>query len=97
MSETISVAVTIGDRTYPLKVKAGDEPLVKQAEHIINDKFHQFQLKFTGQEPRDYIAMSALMNIVELLKKESDSDGSVQELMNKMVMAERLVSEAVAK
>jgi len=97
MNETNSITVTISDRTYPLKVKTGDEAIVKMAEHLINEKFHQFQLKFSGQEPRDYLAMSALMNMVELLKKGSDSEGSVQELMNKLVLAEGLVTEALGK
>ena len=95
MEELISISITVGDRRYPLKVKAADEELVRQAEHLINEKFNEFQLRFTGQEKIDYIAMSAVMNLVDLLKNQSQSGEQGELLFQKISEAERMVVEAM--
>jgi len=95
MEELISISITVGDRRYPLKVRAVDEELVRHAEHLINEKFNEFQLRFTGQEKIDYIAMSAVMNLVDLLKNQNQ-DGEQGELLHQKISeAERMVIEAL--
>lgn len=95
MEELISISITVGDRRYPLKVRAADEELVRQAEHLINEKFNEFQLRFTGQEKIDYIAMSAVMNLVDLLKNQNQ-DGEQNELLHQKISeAERMIVEAL--
>ena len=95
MEELISISITVGDRRYPLKVRAADEELVRRAEHLINEKFNEFQLRFAGQENIDYIAMSAVMNLVDLLKNQSQSGEQGDSLFQKISEAERMVSEAL--
>jgi cell division protein ZapA len=97
MEEQISISVTVGERRYPLKIRAEDEALVRKAEHLINEKFNEFQLRFTGQEKIDYLAMSALMNFVDLLRNKSD-DGAQEELLfQKISEAEKMLNEALKK
>ncbi len=97
MDELINISVTVGDRRYPLKVRAQEEELVRQAEHLINEKFNEFQLRFTGQEKIDYLAMSALMNFVELLKNKN-ADGEQDEvLFQKLSEAEKVITNALKK
>ena len=97
MDELVSISVTVGERQYPLKIRAQDEELVRQAEHLINEKFNEFQLRFTGQEKIDYLAMSALMNFVDLLKNKN-TDGEQSELLfQKISEAERMVMNALKK
>ena len=95
MEELISISITVGDRRYPLKVRAADEELVRQAEHLINEKFNEFQLRFTGQEKIDYIAMSAVMNLVDLLKNQNQDGQQNESLFQKISEAERMVIEAL--
>lgn len=97
MEDQISISVTVGERQYPLKIRAEDEPLVRQAEHFINEKFIEFQLRFTGQEKIDYLAMSALMNFVDLLKNQNLQDGSNDELRLKLTEAETILSETLKR
>ncbi|HYV93186.1 MAG TPA: cell division protein ZapA [Chitinophagales bacterium] len=97
MEELVSISVTVGERQYPLKIRAQDEELVRQAEHLINEKFNEFQLRFTGQEKIDYLAMSALMNFVDLLKNKS-ADGEQGELLfQKISEAEKIIVDALKK
>ena len=84
MEELISINITIGERQYPLKIRAAEEDLVRKAEHLINEKFNDFQLRFTGQEKIDYLAMSALMNLIEILKKQSTEEEGSDLILQKL-------------
>ncbi len=97
MQELISVSVTIGERQYPLKVRREDESLVREAERMINEKFNEFQLRFTGQEKIDYLAMSSLMNFVELLKNENERGEDNRILFEKISEADKLISDALKR
>jgi len=95
--QLISINITIGERQYPLKIRIAEEELVRQAEHLINEKFNDFQLRFTGQEKIDYLAMSALMNLVEVLKKETTGDEASGVLLQKLSEADALLSQTLKK
>lgn len=97
MSEIISINVTIGDRMYPLKVRGEDEPIVRQAEQLINHKYSEFQLRFSGQEKLDYLAMSSLMNMVEIMKQQEDTSALQTELQEKLTQATQLVMDGLKR
>ena len=97
MDELVSISVTVGERQYPLKIRAQDEDLVRQAEHLINEKFNEFQLRFTGQEKIDYLAMSALMNFVDLLKNKNAEGEQDELLFQKISEAEKMIANALKK
>ena len=97
MEELISINITIGERQYPLKIRAAEEDLVRKAEHLINEKFNDFQLRFTGQEKIDYLAMSALMNLIDLLKKQTTEEEGSGLILQKLSEAESLISQALKK
>lgn len=97
MEELVSVNITIGERQYPLKIRAADEPIVRRAEHLINEKFNDSQLRFTGQEKIDYLAMSAMMNMIELLKNQSAEAAASNALLQKLAEADTLITQALKK
>lgn len=97
MDELISINITIGERQYPLKIRKAEEEIVRQAEHLINEKFNDFQLRFTGQEKIDYLAMSALMNLIDQLRNQSGTLQEAELLQKKFAEAEALLAEALKK
>ncbi|MEP7129006.1 MAG: cell division protein ZapA [Chitinophagales bacterium] len=97
MSEIISINVTIGDRMYPLKVRGEDEPVVRQAEQLLNHKYSEFQLRFSGQEKLDYLAMSSLMNMVEVMKQQEDVAALREELALRLTNATQLVMDGLKR
>ena len=97
MDENVSITVTVGERKYPLKIRAADEAIVREAEHLINEKFNEFQLRFTGQEKIDYLAMSALMNLVDIIR-DHRNDGASSDLFQKKISeADQLLTEALKR
>lgn len=97
MADVISLNVTIGDRIYPLKVRMEDEAIVRQAEQLINHKYAEFQLRFSGQEKLDYLAMSALMNMVEQIKEHQDALQASETVRVKLAEATQLILDGLRK
>lgn len=97
MADVISLNVTIGDRIYPLKVRMEDEAIVRQAEQLINHKYAEFQLRFSGQEKLDYLAMSALMNMVEQIKEYQDALQASETVRVKLAEATQLILDGLRK
>jgi hypothetical protein len=53
----IPVNILIGDRTYRIKIAAGDEEHVRRTIKLINEKVIEFKTQFSGQDMQDYVAM----------------------------------------
>jgi len=60
MSELIPVTVVIADRSYRLRVDAGDEEILRKIVKTINEKIIEFKTQFAGKDLQDYIAMVLL-------------------------------------
>lgn len=55
--ELIPINVVLGDRTYRIRIAAGDEAHVRETLRIINQKVVDFKTQFAGQDMQDYVAM----------------------------------------
>jgi cell division protein ZapA (FtsZ GTPase activity inhibitor) len=53
----IPINITIGDRSYRIKIKPTDEEHVRQTLKLINDQIVEFKTNFSGKDMQDYIAM----------------------------------------
>lgn len=60
MSELIPVNILIADRSYRLKIEAGDEEMVRKTATLINDKITEFKTHFAGKDMQDYVSMVLL-------------------------------------
>ncbi len=74
----LSIKINIAGTEYPLRLKSDEEETVRQASSLINERFAEFEKKFSGvREKKDILAMVTLQLMVELLKGEK---GRVAEL-----------------
>lgn len=71
MSDQVTIGIIIADRTYPLKIEKGEEKLVRQCVKQINEKLAEFQGIYSGKDKQDFLAMSALMNLIDSTKANS--------------------------
>ena len=55
--ELIPLNLTIGDRTYRVRIQPNDEEVVRKTVKTINDKLIEFKTQFAGKDMQDYIAM----------------------------------------
>jgi len=89
--ELISIAATIGDRTYPIKVASRHEQLVRDNLELINQQLGELQKQFGGKEMRDYLAMTLLWFVNQPLKTAPhplEGLGSELELLERLLDAE---------
>lgn len=77
--ETLSIRLKIGDREYPMKVKAEDEAKIRHAGKLINDKIKRYREEFGLDDRQDLLAMVAFDCMVESMEQDMvNSEDSTQ-------------------
>lgn len=93
MSEHVTIGIVIADRTYPLKIERADEKLVRQCAKQINDKLVEFQGIYAGKDKQDFLAMSALMNLVDAFKANSDMEQNINDVAEQLKKLDELITK----
>jgi cell division protein ZapA len=65
MQELIPVNITIGDRSYRIRIDPSDEETVRRTVRLINEKLLEFKTNFAGKDMQDYVAMVLLWYATE--------------------------------
>jgi cell division protein ZapA len=83
--EALSVKIKIGDREYPMKVKAVDEAKIRHAGKLINDKLKRYRDEFGLDDRQDLLAMVAFDSMVESMDQNKiNTDDS--EMVNSSIV-----------
>ena len=93
--EELSIRIKIGDRDYPMKVKATDEEKVRAASQQINDKLKSYRDKFGIDDKQDLLAMVAFDSLVEKMTTEEGHQEVDQTVFNKVNQLNYLVSQSI--
>lgn len=78
MSELNSVKVSIGNRTYPLRVSKEEEEKVLQAAQAINKRLKEFEDSYAVKDKQDLLAMCALQFATEAMGNHKQDKKAVQ-------------------
>lgn len=83
--DTTNITVLIAGRPYPLKIKVGDEGIIRDIVKEVNEKINRFQLTYTKKDKQDCLSMALLTYAVDLHKaqqtaQENDFSEKIQEL-----------------
>jgi cell division protein ZapA (FtsZ GTPase activity inhibitor) len=65
MQNLIPINLVIGDRSYRIKIEAGDEEMVRKTAKKLNDRLSQFKSQYAGKDMQDYLAMVLLSVVTE--------------------------------
>ena len=79
MSELNSVKVSIGNRSYPIRVSKEEEEKVIQAAQTINSRLKEFEENYAVKDKQDLLAMCVLHFATESIgshKKEGKKDNN---------------------
>ena len=91
------LTVTIAGRPYPLKIKASDEPVIRQIVKEVNEKVNKFQLTYANREKQDCLAMALLGYAVDLHKATSQTTiAPTTDFSDKLSRIESLLDEAAS-
>lgn len=95
--ENKHITVLIAGRPYPLKIKAGDEPIIRKIVKEINDKLNRFQLTYTNKDKQDCLSMTVLTYAVDLYKAEqSVTDISNPTISNQLAELDEMLDQLLA-
>ncbi|WP_162342084.1 MULTISPECIES: cell division protein ZapA [Cyclobacterium] len=77
--DTLSIRIKIGDREYPMKVKADEEARIRRVGKLINDKIKKYREEFGLEDRQDLLAMVSFDCMVESMElNETQSNESEQ-------------------
>jgi len=94
MSELIPVNITIGDRSYRLKIEPADEEKLRKTAKIINEKLLEFKRIFAGKDMQDFISM-----VLIWYATEQNTSGNekilLKETYEKLTHFEQMIDKAL--
>ena len=91
----LSIKIRIGNREYPMRVKAEDEERIRKAGKLLNEKIKTYQNQFGIDDTQDLVAMVAFDCLVEKLKREEASDASDDYALSEISKLNQLISDSV--
>lgn len=91
----LSIKIRIGNREYPMRVKAEDEERIRRAGKLLNEKIKNYQNQFGIDDTQDLTAMVAFDCLVEKLKKEETSDASDDFALNEISKLNQLITDSM--
>ncbi len=94
MDTLIPVTLTIGDRSYRVKVQPEDEEVLRKTVKAINDKVIEFKTQFAGKDMQDYIAMVLIWFATEQ-NAGGIADLEKEALTEKLDSLEKLLDEGI--
>ncbi|GAB4244048.1 MAG: hypothetical protein Tsb0034_22130 [Ekhidna sp.] len=91
----LSIKIRIGNREYPMRVKAEDEERIRRAGKMLNEKIKNYQSQFGIDDTQDLVAMVAFDCLVEKLKREESSEASDDFALNELAKLNQLISDKI--
>ena len=76
MDGTTNITVLIAGRPYPLKIKEGDEPIIRRIVKEVNDKITLFQNTYPRKDRQDHLSMALLTYAVDAHKAQATAVSS---------------------
>lgn len=91
----LSIKIKIGNRDYPMRVKAEDEERIRKAGKLLNEKIKHYQNQFGIDDSQDLIAMVAFDCIIDKVKREESSQVLDDFTYSELSKLNRLISSAI--
>ncbi|TXF89456.1 cell division protein ZapA [Neolewinella aurantiaca] len=91
-SDKNSILVVVAGRPYPLRVEAQEEGDVRALVKEINERFNDFQVKFSDRDTQDCLVMTLLTYADELRSARNLADTSLDgELAHRLKALDAIV------
>lgn len=91
----LSIKIKIGNRDYPMRVKAEDEERIRKAGKLLNEKIKHYQNQFGIDDSQDLLSMVAFDFVVEKLKREDSSEVADDFALRELTKLNQLISNTI--
>src|SRR5438045_8615518 len=96
MDELNSVKISIGNRTYPLRVSKEEEAKVQEAAQVINKRLKDLEESYAVKDKQDLLAMCALQFATEAVGHHKQDKKAGQEAAGQLEQLTLLIDEYLA-
>ena len=87
-----AIQVVIAGRPYPIRVTGAEEAGLRQLVTEINNRFNDFQIKYSNRDAQDCLVMTLLTYANELRSARELADTSTDGALSKrLIVLDRLV------
>ncbi|WP_258103958.1 cell division protein ZapA [Marinoscillum sp. MHG1-6] len=90
----LSIKLKIGNREYPMKVKAEDEERIRRAGKMINEKIRSYKDQFGIDDYQDLLAMVAFDFLVDKMKSDETIETTDEFALNQIRTINQLIVDA---
>ncbi len=91
----LSIRIKIGEREYPMRVKAEEEELLRRAGKLVNERIKHYRERYGITDPQDLLAMVAFDGLVERLRQQDNVSGDTADLAGRLEALDIVVGEAL--
>lgn len=91
----LSIKLRIGNREYPMRVKAEDEERIRKAGKSLNEKIKSYRSQFGIEDNQDLLAMVAFDCLVDKMKKEENSESNDEVALSQIQHISQLIADAI--
>lgn len=91
----LSIKLRIGNREYPMRVKAEDEERIRLAGKILNEKMKDYRERFGIEDHQDLLAMVAFDCQVEKMKSEESKHAVDEVAFSQVKQLNQLISDSL--
>lgn len=91
----LSIKLKIGNREYPMRVKAEDEERIRRAGKILNEKMKSYHERFGIEDNQDLLAMVAFDCQVEKMKSEESKTVTSEDSLAQIQYLNQMIAEAL--
>ena len=97
---TSNITVLIAGRPYPLRVKEGDEPIIRRIVKEVNDKIALYQTSYPRKDRQDWLTMALLTFAVDLHKTQQvaavTADATDPSLATRLSLIDAVLANALS-
>lgn len=91
----LSIKLRIGNREYPMKVKAEDEERIRQAGKMLNEKMKSYRDQFGIDDNQDLLAMVAFDCLVDKMRKDAAVESTDELALDQIRNISQLIAQVV--
>lgn len=70
----LAIKIKIGDRDYPMRIKAEEEEIIRAAGRMVNEQMKAYKDSFGINDKQDLLAMVAFDCLIEKIRSDEETN-----------------------
>ena len=93
----MNINLVIADRTYPMRISADEEEMIRKAAREINEKIKTYQADYPTKDKQDFMAMISILYAMEFLRSSASRAQEAEIVKKNLIVVERELDRLLAE